>query len=369
MAIKLKKWLMRYTRKSVRHQKGFAIIFVLSFIAVLITIVGDVVYQTQIVAKHTMASQDQMQAQGTALTGMSIGRMLMKFHTTLKSPKYEMFASMLPPSLYKSLNGMPIGKETFDKNSQLAEAFDEKLFNTLKTIPGYFVLNINSESCKFNLNLLQPGITADAETALRNILTTPDAEKILNIYRLNGNTIVDNFKAYLSKIKRPLLSVQELRMVDGFQYDDIYDIYAPYFTVWPQSVLELTTSPPPRLNINCAPIELLASIFREPRQDMNSTVWKNFALTREKGTIYKKSTDLSDFWLTNNLKSWNTGTVHSLLQSLIGFKDSVYRLESKGVVNKTEQKLVFILHINNASENGAQSEKFVIDYSEWNPSS
>lgn len=340
-----------------KKNSGFAIVLVLSFIATILTIVGDVVYQTQLVAKNTLETQNQIQARATALTGVSIAKTLIKFHTMLSAKNISALPLNLPKNMYASLNNVKIGSATLAKNKAFVDVIPDEVLQTLQQIPGYFMINVSIENCKFNLNLLRPGFSAYADSALLNLFSTPDARDVFMIYHIDPNILVQNLKEYVNTIKRPLLSVQDIRQVDGFQYDDIYNMYAPYFTVWPSSAEDLTKTPP--LNINCAPIELLAGLFRpNPNDEINPVVWQSFASVRgDDDAKFKSFPDLSE-WTKQNAIWFNTGKLKEMMERMVGFQNTVYRIESKGVINQTEQNITVIMHVDG---NG----KGIVDYNQW----
>lgn len=348
---------MAIIKAKVKKNSGFAVIFVLAFIATIVVILADVLYQTQLVAKNTMETQNQIQARATALTGVSIARTLIKFHTMVTAKGMSALPLNLPKSMYAGLNNIKIGRTTLAANKALTDLIPAEVLKTLGQIPGYFVLNVSIENCKFNLNLLRPGFSAYADAALLNLFSTPDAREVFQIYHVDPNTLIQNMKEYVNTIKRPLLSVEDIRMVDGFQYDDIYNMYSPYFTVWPNSAADLTKTPP--LNINCAPIELLAGLFRStPNDSINPVVWQSFSDVRgDDDAKFKSFPDLSE-WTDNNKIWFTTGNLKEMMERLVGFQNTVYRIESKGVIDDTEQTLTVIMHVD---ENG----KSVIDYNQW----
>jgi len=337
-----------------KKSSGFAVIFVLVFIATLITIVADILYQTQIVAKNTISEENRMQAQATALTGLSISKMLIKFHSMAQSSDAKNLPMSLPSSLYDSLNNMPIGGEIFKTNPLLAKFLDESVADALKKVPGYFIINITSENCKLDLNLLQPGpYSLATNLALRNMFSTPDSQALLQIYNLNEETMIKNLLDYIRLINRPLATLDEIRMVDGFQYDDIYNVYAPYFTVWP--TLDQAKDPP--LNPNCAPIELLASILRPNRLEaINPVLWQKFSDYREDNT-FKSAADYNK-WFDTNAQTWVNDDIKSMLSRFFGYKENLFRIEVTGIVNKVKQKITVIARVDDEG-------KLETSYNQW----
>ncbi len=324
-----------------KNSKGFAVIFVLVFIATIITILADILYQTQIVAKHTMSEENVIKAQGTAKSGLSFAQTLIKFHAITQSKDAAKFPFELPAALYSSLNNIPISGKMLSSNPLFKNIIDQNVIAALNKVPGEFIINITSENCKLDLNLLQPGpYSISTNSALRNMFSTPDAQTLLQIYNLNDERLVQNLLDYMRTINRPLISLEEIRAVDGFQYDNIYNIYAPYFTVWPT----LNDADKAPLNPNCAPIELLASILRPNQSEaINPVLWKEFYDYRDKNT-FKSAADLNQ-WFNENAKTWINDSIKSTLSRYFGYKENIFRIEVTGVVNKTKQKLIAIVQV------------------------
>lgn len=337
-----------------KKSQGFAVIFVLVFIATIITILADILYQTQVVAKHTMSEENQIKAQGTALTGLSFAKLLIKFHALTQSKEAEKFPFNLPSSLYTSLNNIPIGKNFVASNPLLKQFLDPTIIAALQKIPGEFILNITSENCKLDLNLLQPGpFSISTNMALRNLFTTPNSQSLLEIYNLNAESLVQNLLEYIRTVNRPFVTLDEIRMVEGFQYDDIYNIYAPYLTIWPT----LNGADKAPLNPNCAPIELLASILRpNPNDVINPVLWQKFHEYRKDNT-FKNAADFNK-WFEANAKTWLNNDVKSAISRYFGYKEDIFKIEITAIVSKIKQKLVVVLRLD---DNG----KIETLYNQW----
>jgi hypothetical protein len=261
------------------------------------------------------------------------------------------------------LNGQPIGASGLESlealsGAKLSKAISKEILSALKVMPGYFVLNINSENAKFNLNLLQSNFSNEAQKALKRIFNTPDSKKFLATLDFTPQQLVDNLTSYIkisntnaylrsvtqvdynninAKYKpktAALESLEELRRIPGFHLDDIYNVFSPYFTIWPIIGGSGT------LNINSAPVELIATLLTPENMDPNSLDWDNFEMFRLKKDFNKNT--IND-WLTKNLSDYKENADSlNITKNFIGTKDTIFKVESRGVVNGVEQTLVIV---------------------------
>lgn len=380
---------------AIKNKKnGFAIIFVLAFIALILTVIGDILYQTQIVAKNTMQGQNQIDAESTSLTGIGFGKLLINFNIVLQNlkkqmPKLSNSLIGLPSEFYTILNGMPVGANTIEMT--VKDLIEPEILDALKPVKGEFTLNVRSENSKFNLNLLNDIRFLDAaETALTNLFSTPYAKKILDLYGFNNpSDSVSNLIAYINGDERglrlnyvnpggmtfpppkhgPLTTVDELRRIPGFNYDDIYNMYAPYFTVWP-TYPQLSKSNEFKFNINNMPIELLASLLTPPNQDLSilEKNWHDFDKFR-KDSPFSQIADVKNK-IHSELKQQASQALNKILDNIVDFEDKVYSIESVGIYNKTTKKLFVVIEransLNPDSEFQEQSSKnFHTLFNQW----
>ncbi|MES2614215.1 MAG: hypothetical protein V4591_02250 [Bdellovibrionota bacterium] len=355
-----------------QKQKGFALIFVMVFIAMIMAIVGDIVYQTQITAKNSIVQEDQLLATMAARTGVEFAKFLLILNNL--SSSYQGATLPIPKNMYSILNGQPIGAESFSQiesltGINLSEALAPEILEGLRAMKGYFVLNISSENTKFNLNLLQSTYAGAASNALLRIFSSPESEKFLSLYNYTPAQLVDNLSAYIkisasdtslnSRVEpdynhlnlkyKPkhgaLETVEELRRIPGFEVDDIYNMYLPYFTIWPISGQQNS------LNINTASTELIASLMVPRSQEVQEQEWDSFDDYRLKNTFAQNSIGT---WFQKNIQSYaEDKDADEIRTKILGVTDSIYRIECRGVVNNFEKKLVLVLSANLPSSGGS----------------
>ena len=340
-----------------KKQKGFALIFVLVFVAMIMGVVGDIVYQTQVGARGSIEEQNSLAAQATAMTGVEFAKIMLSL--SILSEKYQGNPLIpIPKNLYNLLNGQPIGSSGLEKLEELSGANISKVIapgiqQALKVIPGYFVLNISSENSKFNLNLLQQNFSADTQKALLRIFSTPDSQKFLDSMGYTPQQIVDNLTSYIKlsqtanvtnnayksiganyKPKNGALeSLEELRRIPGFHLDDIYNMYSPYFTIWP------IIPKKGNLNLNSVSIELVAALLTPSGLEPNDEDLDKFETARENGIIKETPKD----WFSKVLSSTkNNPDTLKIIDLLFGNTDTIYRVESRGVVNGVEKTFLVV---------------------------
>ncbi len=354
-----------HTQKS-RSSGGFALIFVIVFIGIIMAIVADVVYQTQIMAKNTLIQQDEILATTATRTGVEFAKFLLILNK-LSSSSQNSSLLPIPKNLYSVLNGQPIGADTL-KNVQNLTGVDfnkviaPEILNGLKAMKGYFVLNISSENTKLNLNLLQSTYSNTTNKALLRIFSSPDTEKLLALYDYNPQQIVDNLTSYIKisttnaaldsrvapdynrlqlkyKPKHAALeSLEELRRIPGFEVDDIYNMFSPYFTIWPIS------GPQNSLNINSASTELISSMMTPASVEAEKEGWDKFDDYRLKNTFAQNNIGS---WFQANLQRFSTDPdADEIRKNIFGVKDSIFRVECRGVFNEMEKHFVFIIQQN-----------------------
>lgn len=377
-------------RNLIKKQNGFALIFVMVFVAMILGIVGDIVYQTQLTAKKTMVQEDQILAKMAARTGFEFAKLLVTLNKL--SANYQNNPLLpIPKNIYNLLNGQPIGSDSFSEIEGLTgidvnSVISPELLEALKAMKGYFVLNISSENTKLNLNLLQSTYSATAAKALLRIFSSPDSEKFLALYNYNPQQLVDNLTDYIkisitdssleSKVRADynklnlnflpkhaaLESLEELRRIPGFEIDDIYNMFSPYFTIWPIAGIQNS------LNINTAPPELIAPLMTPQSQDIDMQAWDKFDDYRLKNAFAQNNIGS---WFQTNLASFNSDKdADDIRKNIFGIADNIFRIEVRGVVNNFEKKIVVVVKQsssnstvdtaykgpNNASTNGAGTE-------------
>ncbi len=381
MAIKILFKKLKFAVLFLKKQKGFALIFVLVFVAMIMGVIGDIVYQTQVGARSSIEEKNSLDAQSAALTGVEFAKLMLSL--SVLAQKYQGNPLIpIPKNMYNLLNGQPIGSSGLKKLEELSganisKAIAPSIQEALKVVPGYFVLNISSENTKFNLNMLQSNFSGESQKALLRIFSSPDSQKFIETMGYTPQQLVDNLTSYIkisttngflqnatqgdyaqigakyNPKNAALESLEELRRIPTFNVDDIYNMYSPYFTIWPVVAKAGT------LNINSAPVELIAALLTPNGQEIIDQDWDKFEDYREKSTFKENISD----WFSKNLSGYkeNPDSVN-IVKKFFGNSDNIFKVESRGVVNGIEKTLVVVFQqsappINNPKNQGNNNDK------------
>lgn len=371
-------WIRKRTKGNGRSERGIALIFVLSLTGVILALLGEILYQSQITVRTSVGERDRVKAEMSALTGAQFAKMLIGIEAALAALTGEQ--SGLPKevkaivetvqqtiksqlggkNLSQILDGYPIGAEGFEEIKNLSKLnisamMDEKLLAALKAVPGYFVLKTTNESGKFNLNLLEGSEKKVAFLALKRIFSQPSEAKFLEDKGFKPERLAANVLDYVDRDNSDeidkgdegtqytqakfdhvpkngkLESIEELRRVPGFNDDEIFNVFSPYFTVWPMDAKEKS------LDVNAAAVELLAALFTQENQEVNDGEFDKLEDNRAENQYVTTERDLPNVFPAQDAES------KLILSRLLGVRSSVYRVEVRGVSNGIERQYTMVL--------------------------
>ncbi|NBO39021.1 hypothetical protein EBU99_10605 [bacterium] len=379
-----------------RKQRGMALIFVLSLVGVIIAVMGEVFFQAQITVKSSIGEQDRMRAEAAALTGAQFALFLISLESqvndvgdnknlpTAVAAQLQGIPAMIKSqlggkNLSELLNGFPIGSQGLEEIKDLSKinisaSMDEGLVSALQNIQGYFVLDVSNESAKLNLNLFtfQPASDVAFESLIR-IFSMPRESKWLEEKGFPPKRLAANIKDYIDRDKvdsgdagdemsqygdgpgkvpgRPknaaLESLEELRKIPGFNDDEIFNVFSPYFTIWP-----LAPKDSKLLDINIAKVELLSALVTPPGRDVEDTIVDRIEDKRAESAFVSKPQELDDL-----IPSQDRMT-REIRSRIFNWKSRLYRVNVRGVSGKVERTYQLILEKNaNASENTLNDRK------------
>jgi type II secretory pathway component PulK len=368
--------------KGWNREQGLALVMVLSLVSVMISLISEVLFQAQITLKSSTGERDKARAEMSALTGAQFAKLLVGIEIQMeslvdennKSVNAQMKAvvqgaydtikgGLGGKDLSSMLNGFPIGREGFDNIKDLAKVnlnalLDEKLINAIKVIPGYFVLNVQNESGKFNLNVLAAhDLKVAGFAALKRVFSGGMEIKFLESKGYSPERLAANLKDYIDPDQNDELgqgeesaqytqaqfthgpkngaleSLEEIRRIPGFHDDEIFDLFTPYFTVWPMDAKSKS------LNVNKVPVEFLAGMMTAEGSEVNDSEFDKVEDKRAAGENFSKIQDISQFFsaLTNDSVSKN------ILSSFMGTRSSVFKVQVRGVSNDLERVLEMVI--------------------------
>lgn len=383
----------RLVRK--RSERGMALIFVLSLVGVIMAVMGEVFFQAQITVRSSIGEQDRMRAEAAALTGAQFALFLIALEAQVNDvgenknlpPALSGQLAAIPAmvksqlggkNLSELLNGLPIGSQGLDEIKDLSTvnisaSLDEGLLEALKSIQGYFVLDVSNESAKLNVNLFSYRPSSDVmfESLIR-LFSLPRESRWLEEKGFPPRRLAANIKDYVDRDKidsadagdetsqygdgpgqvpgRPknaaLESLEELRMIPGFNDDEIFNVFSPYLTVWP-----LAPKDSKLLDFNVAKIELLAALLTPYGRDVEDTIVDRIEDRRAEGGVVSKPQELDDL-----IQSQDNMT-RQIRSRIFNWKTQLYKVTVRGVSGKVERTYQMILEKNNAAVNNLRADK------------
>ena len=342
------------------NSQGFALIFVLVFIALLTSFLVSLVLQIQLQGQKALDDSAAAKAGATAMTGLEFAKILLELDSLASTYQAQASSLPFPGKLYTLLNNQPFGKGGLEALVSLmgdksTEILDPDVIQTMENIDGYFILNVSSESDKFNLNLLRGPYFSTAVEGLRRMFSSPEAEALLDLYQLTPEELLSQLVVYIKGSASlpgastargydllevsyepkdgPLASLEELHRIPGFHIDEIYETFVPYFTVWPADG--------GTINLNSAPSELVATLLTPPGMPLDNQQWDALDYSRKDKKF--NSNTISNLLTGNNLISSQDSIAQAMRRNLFGAEDKVFRIEIKSYVEPIQTKLVVIV--------------------------
>ena len=342
-------------------QEGFAIVFILIVIALIITILGETLDSIKVESKASSISKSLIASEIALDSGLGFFEFLYKLNKKVKNSKsYKDLESILPGNLYDDIQGIPIGKLNDFSSLQVSKAFDlikGEAIDMIQSLDGYFVINsISYESQKINLNALRNERDTNLQDeVLLRVFASRLSDSLLSIYSFTPQDLKDNIFSYITErsfqnqsaykkigatytLKQGALqTLDELRRAPGINYDDIYNVFKNYFTVWPMDASSNDT-----LALNGASSELVASLLTPLNTTLNGELWKNY-----QDTPYDGSDKPYDWFKNKGFESlFVDQSSEKIVRRLMRKGDSnVLRVEMSGKYRSTEIKVSYIFLI------------------------
>jgi type II secretory pathway component PulK len=363
-------------------EQGLALVLVLSLIGVILALLAEVLFESEVVSRASIGERDRVRAEMAATTGAQLAMFFVTLEGKVKNLRTnpslpeaarsaveamqkDMESQMGGRSLAQLLNDFPIGSEGFDAIEDLAKLnlrslTDEKLIAALSAVPGYFVVHVSDESSKLNVNLFSDrSLSKHMRNALLRIFSGAKEKEFLQSLDIEPERLVSNLQDYIdsdqldsggggdesfvyqqAKLKHspkngPLESLDELRRVPGFHLDDVFDVFSPYFTVWPMK------GDQGQWNINKASGELVAAVTTTAEGQVNDALIDRFEDKIAGGETFSKKEERNFF---DFFKAGGSGDkdTDEILRWIAGFESTVYRIVVRGVSNQVERTLEMV---------------------------
>jgi type II secretory pathway component PulK len=347
-----------------RKQKGFALIIVLSLSVVLISIIAEILFQTEIESRASIGERNRVNAEASALTGAQFAKLLFILDNNIPSefrPQVE--AALGGKQVFQMLDDIPIGGEALTSLPNLGKLnlnamLDSALLEGIQAIPGYFVIKTTDENAKLNLNL---ATRQDMEgwlfQALKKLFSGQRERVFLEEKGLKPDRLAAQIVDYVDPGDRdyaepgtdenvpyeqakfthkpknaPLESMEEIRRIPGMNDEEVYQLFSPYFTVWPKNPTNASS-----LNINSAAPELMAALLSNEGGEVSDEKFDQYEDSKAK----KSAEDIKDVSEVCQVATGNS-KCPDFLANMAVTKSSTFKVEIQGVSNDISRDLVFV---------------------------
>ncbi len=345
-------------------QQGFALIIVLSLSVVLITVLSEIMFQTEIESRASVGERNRINAESAAISGAQFANMLFVIDASIPAQFKGQVETMLGgKQIFQMLDDVPIGSEALDSIKDLSKVnlnslLDGGLLEGIRAIPGNFVLKTTDENAKLNINLaIRQDMAGWLFQALKKLFSTPREKQFLEEKGYKPERLAANLIDYVDPGDRdtlepgadenlqyeqaklphkakngPLQSMEELRRVPGFNDDEIYNLFTPYLTVWPTNPTSAYS-----LNVNSVPTEAMAAFLSPENGEISQENFDKY----EDGRAKKQAEDIKD---VNEACTIATGTnkCPDFLANMAVTKSTIFKVEIEGVSAGISRTLTYV---------------------------
>lgn len=264
-------------------KRGIAMLIAIFMTAMMMLFTSDMIVNATVDAKLASANRDNIKAEYMAKSGVNMAVFLVTADLAVDLTLYEFQGKAYKPAdgpqdMWGMLNGFPIGGETIEMVASLQEGFDlskvndSEVLDQLQLFDGQFILNIEDEASKINVNYCAKSRGEPCMTLLKALMSCPAEKEFLERKKLDVNEIVGFIRdwadfpsaslsdgptagtnvssendAYSDRTPKvsvknaPYDSLDELKMIPGWD-EDLHQVFSPYLTVYPIPPSEKTDS-------------------------------------------------------------------------------------------------------------------------------
>lgn len=306
-----------------RSENGIALFMVISAISVLSILLSELTYSTQVTSRLAFNHVDNLKAYyltkaayRLALVRLSAYLQVKKF---IDDPSHSMLKGVLNKAIVDKIWGLPfLFPPSLPKEAGITQTNSISKFIKDSSLKGAFVMNIESEGSRLNLNnmfikevpddqsgsgssqkKLEVNFRQFLEPVIGNLLENrkKDDREFADAYRnVQARDLVDAIWSYVSidstgsnlpgfkslKPKAaPFYSLSELHFIPGLD-DELYNLIAPALTVYST----------PGVNVNSISKDTLRALIPELTEDDATQL----VTARDSGPNPKPWDDPKDFW-------------------------------------------------------------------------
>ncbi|RQW89978.1 MAG: general secretion pathway protein GspK [Geobacter sp.] len=294
-----------------KGERGFALVITLIITALLIAVTTEFIHDVFVETSLRHGYEDAQQASLLADSGAQGGIKVLKL--ALSAQDYtSLLDGWAAPQVFQDEKG--------SLSISIREESSKLDLNSIVFPNG----TLNEAYYGIAVRLLDRlGLPADLCDSVADWIDTDDSTRSAGAETVFYQALTT---PYVAK-NAPLETYEELRMVSGFN-EAILRTLNPYLTVYPES----TGAPYSKVNINTAPVELLAALDAQMTDDLAGRI-----------VAYRKQSPLktpSEITQISGMES-----VGIAVQGKISVKGSVFRIQSRAQVRDTVRIIEAVVRV------------------------
>ncbi|MGE0172169.1 MAG: general secretion pathway protein GspK [Oligoflexales bacterium] len=283
------------TSARTEKESGVALIIAIMIISTIVIFTTDMIINSSVNLQLAVANRDNIKAEYVAKSGANLSLFLISADWGVDLFQYQMQnkkPSDSPQDIWAAINGLPIGAESMEMAMGMADKLnlskvnDEGAINQMQLFDGTFVIDVQDEGSKINLNYCVESRAEECMSMIELLMSCPAERSFMEGKKITPKEIAANIKDWVDDNSRitdgssysgesdpyidrtpkvrpknaPFDSIEELKMVAGWD-DDLQRIFAPYFTIYPIPKIGLQAKP--KINLNSANRELIQCLMPE----------------------------------------------------------------------------------------------------------
>lgn len=349
-----------YNNKKNRDS-GIAILIAIFTVSMMVLFSVSLINNSAINLSISQRYLDNLKAEYLAKSATNLGVFLLStdlgvdlFMMSDQSPlKQDAIDS--PYDIWAMLNGIPLGGATGDILNQMQDMFElesinnEDILNVFKLFDGEFVLNIEDEGGKINVNDCSEGRCIEVQLMLEALFSCPAEKFFMENLHIHPKELIARIKDWVDKDtiaepesgfndedspyydinykskNAPFDTVEELKMIPGWT-PVVHMVFSPYITVYPFKKITTAKS---KININTASRALLGCLIPEAKINCSKDFEINYkTMSESKLPVASKNSQIKEVISqmfcassdTQNKDKWFT------------VRSSTFNIRSKGIV-------------------------------------
>ncbi len=347
--------------------RGVAMLVALLVTAMVMLFLTELKLSSAVALRLALGNHLNTKGEYVAKSGANLGAFLITSDLALELTVFELAPGTPIPPIWSQINGLPIGGDTlellstFQENFKLSSIADSKVLDQLKELGGSFILNVEDESAKININFCAVGRGQKCMEMLEALLSCPAEREYLERKKIIAKDLIMMVRDYVDQDNRPITganysseedpyenidkeglgpknarfdSIEELRLIPGWDAD-MHKIFSPYLTVFPNPPTDVQES---RLfvNFNSVSRELLGCLLPRSIRECPESSTKSYNNREDNGPI-------ANYEETKNRLSREYCSADEKLAKQFTYRTDIFRVNVEALVEDQTRKLSMVL--------------------------